>query len=262
MLKHAFTSNLQNTSTTNYLLESQPNFRDLGGYITREKKYIKKGLIYRSGQLNGLSITDQTKLSNLGVDTAIDFRSQQEIDSNNSPMPLCIHQVIELSINPGNLKFSTIQNMIQTGEVEQSEHFLMDINQQLVLHNQTQFKSFFNILEHRKQTPLVFNCTAGKDRTGLAAALFLSALEVDRQTIYNDYLKTNQRVEPFIKNILTTYKLDNPKQIQATINLMSVKLSYIQYAFKTIDKHYQNVDNFLDNILKVDRLRLKELYLD
>lgn len=261
MLKQSFDFESPQGQSDTYLLQSQPNFRDLGGYITQDKKQIKKGLIYRSGQLNELTVADQQKLSNLKVETVIDFRSQQEINSKPHPLPTCINNVIELSITPGNLGFSAIEKMIETGQVKQSERFLMDINEQLVLDNQSQYKSFFDILEHRKETPLVFNCTAGKDRTGLAAALFLSAMGVQREIIYNDYLQTNKRVEPMIKSLLETYKIKQPDQIQATINLMSVKLCYLQCAFKTIETHYQSVDNYLHQILKIDSHRLKSLYL-
>ncbi len=263
MLKEIFTIDPSTSDVhPSFLLHGQPNFRDLGGYKNVDNKKVKTGLVYRSGQLNDLNQQDILLLEQLELHTIVDFRSTQEIASKKNQIPPTVKNIIELSIDPGNLSYSNIEKMIQQGDTAASEQFLMDINQQLVLDNQNQYKAFFELLNKSSNMPLSFNCTAGKDRTGFAAALFLSALNVNIELIYTDYLQTNKRVESYVKKLIDTYNLKDPQQIQVVQNLMSVKKSYLQSAFQTIEQHYDSVENYLKQVLQVDTHYLQKIYLE
>ncbi|MHC5354437.1 tyrosine-protein phosphatase [Myroides sp. LJL115] len=264
MIKQDFASDtLQiEDTTTNFLLESQPNFRDLGGYVNQKNKKIKTGLIFRSGQLDNLTSKDIQTLNDINLHTNVDFRSEQEIANKKNELPISITEVVELCINPGNLSFDNLQQIISQGNAKAADQFLMSINQQLVLDNQAQYRAFFELLQYDHSMPMVFNCTAGKDRTGFAAALFLSAMDVNRELIYNDYLQTNKRVQTTIKSIIEEHNLKQPDQIQTIINLMSVKKGYLQCAFDTITQHYTSIENYLHTILNVDIALLQRKYLE
>lgn len=241
-------------------LEGQNNFRDLGGYKTTEGKTVKWGLLFRSGQLSSLSERDLRYLSSIPLCTIVDFRTNEERDSQVTKLPSSTINDISLPISPGNLSREIVENMIYEGEVEQTVQFLTDINEQLILINQEQYKAFFAILQ-KNTTPLMYNCTAGKDRTGLATALLLSALGVDNDTIIADYLLTNTFVNLSIDVVKDKYLLANNQQAEALMTLQTVKKEYLLKALETIKQHYGSVESYLTNQLAVDIPLMKQLYL-
>ena len=127
-------------------------------------------------------------------------------------------------------------------------HFITD--------NSNRFREFFALLLERA-TPLVFHCTAGKDRTGFAASLFLQALGVSRATVMQDFLLTN---ELYRRPVLSQgSELTEP----VAEVIWSVKASFLQAAHDLIDEKYGGTESYLHAIgvsdTKQDRLR--ELYL-
>ncbi len=119
-------------------------------------------------------------------------------------------------------------------------------------HCQPQYTEFFKILQGGNNAPLLSHCSAGKDRAGFAAALFLSSLGVDRETVIGDYMLSAQ----YLKG-----KYD--KEIQAHPELeplLTVKREYIEAALNTIDKEYGGMENYLTNNLGVDLGKMRELY--
>ncbi|SDH27700.1 protein-tyrosine phosphatase [Myroides phaeus] len=241
-------------------LEGQNNFRDLGGYKTIEGKTVKWGLLFRSGQLSELTDNDLCYLSSIPLRTIVDFRTNEERDSQITRLPSSTLNDISLPISPGNLSREIVENMIYKGNVEKTIQFLTDINEQLILTNQEQYKAFFTILQ-KNTTPLMYNCTAGKDRTGLATALLLSALGVDNDTILADYLLTNTFVNLSIDLVKDKYLFINDKQAEALMTLQTVKKEYLLKALETINQHYNSVESYLTNQLAVDIPLMKELYL-
>ena len=125
-----------------------------------------------------------------------------------------------------------------------------------VLDNSPRFAEFFGqLLEH--DAPLVFHCTAGKDRTGFAAALLLEALGVARPVVVQDYLLTND-----------FYQMPkaNPAGLpQEVLNVLwRVQTNFLDAAFQTLETDYGDVAGYLSQALGVDvkaQARLAELYL-
>lgn len=124
------------------------------------------------------------------------------------------------------------------------------------------------------EVPLIFHCSAGKDRTGLAAALVLSALEVPRETIYEDYLLTNTAVDleqHFFAAGGSTLGLGRSWAGLARLSeearhaLFVADADYLGAAFAAIENGYGSVAGFLEaeiGIGKVERARLKELLVE
>jgi len=96
---------------------------------------------------------------------------------------------------------------------------------------------------------VLFHCTAGKDRTGIAAALILYALNVDQHAIMEDYLASDyyrrKENERSIKGMMMMYKLDEP----TARNLMGVKENYLAATFNAITAKYGTVDNYLETVM-------------
>lgn len=99
--------------------------------------------------------------------------------------------------------------------------------------------------------PLLYHCTARKDRTGMSTVLILYALGADDKTVMDDYLLSNKYIEA--------------KEIKAYPNLLglfSVKSEYLQAGLDAIKKNDGNVENFLTQKLNVAIKEFRELYLD
>lgn len=240
-------------------LDGQSNFRDLGGYKTVDQKTVKWGQLFRSGQLSNLTDKDLHYLSTIPLKTIIDFRSEEESKEQVTLLPPTVSNEVLLPIKPGNLSKNNVMQIVMDANDVLANKLLVDINEQLVLHNQDEYKAFFKEVE-RADAPLMFNCTAGKDRTGLAAALLLTALGVDKETVREDYLLTNQCVSLNTLNIQEQFDL-NDDQANVLLTLFTVKEQYLDKALSTIEQHYNTVENFLTDALKVDIALLKSKYL-
>ncbi|TFE19260.1 tyrosine-protein phosphatase, partial [Ligilactobacillus salivarius] len=176
-------------------LEEGINFRELGGYLTEDGRKIKWHKLLRCGSMAQLTKNDVDYLDQYGVRYIIDLRSPEE--SNYSPDKYPDKaQYFQDTVYP--FSFSLFKNLgiINNMRLGASN---MDFGRQTYLqmlldpHAQAAYRKMFNILlENDKEgESVVFHCTAGKDRTGVAAFLILSALGVSEKQIVEDYLYTN-----------------------------------------------------------------------
>ena len=153
-------------------LEGAANFRDLGGLPTSDGGFVRRGRIFRSDVLYRLTESDTIALRPLGIRTVIDLRSRDEVRHYpESPLKVAGLQHFNVPI------VSEIYSA--TGSI--AEDYL------LLLRNAGEgFRALFGHLANNRY-PLVINCFAGKDRTGLTSALILGALGVPNDEIVADY---------------------------------------------------------------------------
>ncbi|TWP27358.1 tyrosine-protein phosphatase [Apibacter muscae] len=240
-------------------LNTVKNVRDLGGFPTQDGKFVKWGTVFRSGAYNGLSQRDIIYLNSIPLVTTVDFRTQEEKDKTKNSYIPSVKNRIEIPIGFGNMSTEYITQILTTGTPEQAKEFMINGNRAFLKDFQPEYKKFFALLMDPKNTPLMFNCTAGKDRTGFASALFLSALGVDRETIINDYLSSNKFMEVTMESMKNLYG-DTPLA-ENFYYVSSVQKEYIETAFSTIETEYGSIENYLRNQLDVDINLLRSLYL-
>lgn len=228
------------------------NFRDLGGFKTTDGKYVKWGKVFRSDDLNKLTDADLKYLNSIPLISIIDFRSPSEIKLSPDKMPQSTRNNYAFSITPGNLSsIDDIKNMT----TDQINNTMKSINQMLVTDSSciAQYRLYFDLLQDEAETPLMFHCSAGKDRTGMGAALFLYSLGVDEKTILNDYLSSNKYLGDKYKPILTQHPNLKP--------LLEVDESFLKAGIEQIKKDHGSIENYLTNILNVDLNKMRQLYL-
>lgn len=224
------------------------NVRDLGGYKTKDGKTVRYGLVYRSGALNELTPKGLAEFENRKLKTIVDFRAENERRSEPTKQPATVEEICMLDIDAGNvITLSQIND--DTGP-----QAMKDINAYLADEARPQYMEFFNILADKGKAPVLFHCSAGKDRTGFAAAMFLSALGVDRETIYRDYLISADLVADKYRPIV--------EKEPHLASLMTVRREYLETAFEIIDSKYGGVENYLKNELNVDLDLMKRLYTE
>ena len=118
---------------------------------------------------------------------------------------------------------------------------------------------FDELLAVSTDSAVLFHCTAGKDRTGIAAALILYALDADEKKIMEDYLASNyyrkNENEKSIQGMMSFYKLD-----EATArNLTGVKEDYLAATFTAIKSQYGSIDNYLEEVMGLTPARKEQL---
>ncbi|WP_020529128.1 tyrosine-protein phosphatase [Flexithrix dorotheae] len=244
-------------------LDGTCNFRDLGGYFTREGRKIKWGKVFRADHLGKLSKADLKKLSDLNFKTVIDLRSQTEMKSSPDRLPSSVKHHIHLNIAQGNHE-KFIKKMVFSGrgDLLDGKEILKDIYEYFVTEASEQFTKIMEILSDEKNLPLVFHCTAGKDRTGFAAAIFLKALGVPEKTIFKDYLLSN-----FYRTYDNEYILEKGGYFLKR-NVMEpflfVDKSYLENSFLAIKEKYEGWENYFENELKMGKdkmVAMRKIYL-
>ncbi len=228
------------------------NFRDIGGIKTTDGKYVKWGKVLRSDELHNLTEADLNYLSSIPLISIVDFRANNEVEKAPDKNPVSLHKNYHLPISPGNLL--SIESIVTLPEADM-DSIMRNINKMLVTDSASikQYKIFFELLQNEKDIPLMFHCSAGKDRTGMGAALFLYSLGVDEETILKDYLASNKYLGDKYTPIVSKYPNLKP--------LLEVRPQYIQAGIEEIKNKYGSIDNFLTKELKVDTLKMRELYL-
>ena len=162
------------------------NFRDLGGYRTGDGREIRRGLLLRGAAPGDMTEEEQERLCHMGIRTIVDFRSQGEREENPDPpfpdianVHLCAMTGAdgrEIDYSPSML-FRTALRFKGRNKIRALMEYCYEI---IPFSNKAYQKMFRLLLE--EQTPVLLHCTAGKDRTGVAAILILLALDVAEET--------------------------------------------------------------------------------
>lgn len=248
-------------------LEGGSNFRDLGGYRGAGGRPVRWGQLYRSAVMAGLTAADFTTLSKLGIRTVCDFRANGERsrDVVNWPAgaaPNILTRDYELDLRPMMAVFAGGATVTP----EQARGAMAGFYRELPFQFAGQYKDMFaELLAGR--APLAFNCSAGKDRTGMAAVLILLALGVDRDVAVADFLLSNRYYQPAAPRpgakpdpTMAMFARLPPGVAQA---FMGVDRAYIDAALAEIDAR-GGLDRYFTDALglgQAERKRLQGLYL-
>lgn len=233
-------------------LDGAFNLRDLGGYITKDKKSIKQGMIFRSDDLASLSESDLDYIESFHLSSVIDFRSQEEIKAANDKYleNVKFHQY---SIVPAQISVGSMDEVLKMTK-EQADEYMRDVYRLLVSETcSNQYRNFFKILQSESQKSVLYHCSAGKDRTGMATVFILYALGVDMKTILKDYMWSNELLTKKYEKQITKHP-----HLEA---LFTVKEEYIDIVMNEITKLYKTVDNYLINVLEIDFELMKKKFL-
>jgi protein-tyrosine phosphatase len=176
-------------------LEGALNWRDLGGYATSDGRVTRWGRVFRSDGLDQLTDTDLDLIADLGIRLVIDFRVDREVDE--APSRLPDHPELRRQRLPigEDVAATSVIDRIQSGEITRySAEDVAETYETILDYAAHEFGIAVTHAAEPANHPMVFHCTAGKDRTGLMAMLLLGALGVPDDEIARDYeLTTHYR---------------------------------------------------------------------
>ncbi|MFK7933459.1 MAG: tyrosine-protein phosphatase [Saprospiraceae bacterium] len=229
-------------------LKGTLNFRDIGGIPTQDGRVVKWGTIYRSGKLADLTKRDLRYFENLGIKTILDFRNDIEIEKDPDRYPTS-YDILYKQYPIGGKSGATYvayEAKVRSGEVtgSQSKDLFIELMRQFADSVAQDFKPVLDHIQNGNTTPLLYHCTSGKDRTGFATAMILSALNVDREIIVNDYMMSNFYRFKKIKGNLFKAKLVR-MDAEMLSYVMQVNEDYINAVFTVIDEEHGGIDNYL-----------------
>ena len=172
-------------------LEGASNLRDLGGWRGHEGRALRHGVLFRSDALHKLTDQDLTRLAETGLATVCDLRGRHEAAASPSRLPPGA-RAVPLPIEPR--IGASLRDLLANGAATRAETtrllgvaYLNYATEQLPVYRQ-----LVELILEDARRPLLFHCSAGKDRTGLGAALILTALGVSRGDILADYVATDR----------------------------------------------------------------------
>ena len=246
------------------------NFRELGGYLADEGKHVRWGQIYRgipTGKLTGEA--DRRLLDSLGLRLILDLRSSGEAKKEPDYVPdgarlvqicgLCAEDGVEIAFAPGD-----IEKLMQTAE--EGESISQRLYRRMLTGNKA-FKELFRALE-AGETPILFHCSAGKDRTGVAAMLILLALGASDEVICADFEQTNACRKAEIDAVLAEHAAEiaaDPACRMRYYAMAGVDSAAAPFVLDTIRRKFGSAENYLETeygLTPARLMRLRRMYLE
>jgi protein-tyrosine phosphatase len=227
------------------------NFRDLGGFRAADGRRVRSGKIYRSGTMSCLTDTGLARIEALGLRTICDFRSSRERAREPSPFSGrkdIVYLAREHDQIAGDLR-RMLRNPVTTPASVRER--MCASYREIPFDYAESFRELFARIA-ASDLPLVFSCAAGKDRTGIAAALLLSLLDVPRAVVLRDYVRTERILDKDRQRAVgdrrRLYAFTNDISPDIARPLLRADPVYLEAMFDSIQNRCGSVAAYLDTI--------------
>jgi protein-tyrosine phosphatase len=229
------------------------NFRDLGDYETLDERRVKKGQIFRSGNIANLTPADVDQLSRLGIKAVCDLRSgpERKASPNRWAEQGKFHYWSGKDSQSTGDPIPTLEKCIVSAD--QTRQVACAIYRIMPYEHADSLREIFRRLA-AGNTPLVFHCAAGKDRTGIVSALILTALGVARETIMADYILTDAVIERTCAMFLadSRHNIATASPRETWFPILKADPLYLETMFKEIESRHGSVETYLAEEVGVD----------
>jgi protein-tyrosine phosphatase len=229
------------------------NFRDLGGYRGRAGRTVRWGRIYRSDNFAAVTESGWASVAELGVRAVYDLRHEAERDRAPSRIPEHLGiAMTHLPIGGEAAEAPDLVELLRSDAARFGVEFMIDMNLALLREHAAVFGQLLTALADESHLPAIFHCTAGKDRTGMAAALVLEVLGVERQAVLDDYeLTTHYRSQHRIEELRPRLEAAGV-DVEAVRPFLSAPRPALAAALAELDAAYGHVDGYLTEAAGVD----------
>jgi protein-tyrosine phosphatase len=239
-------------------LDGTTNTRDIGGYQTSDLRTIRPGQIIRSENLSRLSARDFQKLEEIGVKTVIDLRTEKE--HRKSPTrwqgdnpPSFYHFPVGDAQNDW---FRAQRRMMKENRFteQQSTELMVDGYRMIAEEGPPSYQKLMEVVLDESNWPILIHCNAGKDRAGVAVTLIMEALGVDRETIMEEFLLTNEIGRSAEKSVLMSKESKKYRRAgrtpsaEAWYPIVGVQAEMLENFYSIVDEQYGSMDAFLTEL--------------
>lgn len=249
------------------------NLRELGGYRAKDGRTIRKGLLYRSAALGLLNAQELERFKELGIRTIIDFRSRKACIQLPDPVFENCEQIFTCAafenlrddLNDSPREF--FQMLIDEDQHGNFTATMISSIQAALVYTNEAYKVLFRTMKDRK-VPLLFHCSQGKDRTGIAAILIMLALDIEEDQIRYDYLLSNEYRRSFIDKRMNSTRLLSSRSENfrtAVTAVEGVIPEAVHMILAEILERYGTYENFLFHeydLNETDLADLRNYYLE
>lgn len=258
------------------VFEKLNNTRDLGGIRNRDGKTVRKNRLIRSGQLFFASKKDLETLEDMNVRTVVDLRSSKEREEKPNPLPKNCREILlpvfdetKHGITREESEKSAFENLMSSfrtsgkGGLEYMKNTYRSFIEDS--HSITQYANFLDILFSQEEGAVLYNCTAGKDRTGFASALILELLDVDEKTVRDDYLNTNIYLKTEVEQIMKMLKSRIGGYENVLYDFFSAREEYLDCLYETAAEHFGSFAKMIEDGMGFGpekKEKLKKMYLE
>jgi protein-tyrosine phosphatase len=229
-------------------LAGAPNFRDVGGCATRDGRTVRRGLVFRSGHLGEVTEADYVALAPLGIRYVFDLRTVEERQAAPTRWPgAAAPSIVPLAAPFGPNDIAALMERLADPAFDgpQAREFIRNSMSALPFCAAQSIGRFVRAVA-QGEVPCIVHCSAGKDRTGLFTAVLLTLLDVPREAVIRDFLRTN---EVAAVNMAASVRA-MPAAIQAIISpavvevLGCVREECLEAAFQSIDARRGSFENY------------------
>lgn len=254
-------------------LEGVANARQLGGYAVQGGQRVKQDVLLRSGMLLRATRADiETLTQHYHLRTIIDLRTLQESRQEPNPVlpgvrsisipvldPDSLNQtaVVQIYKNAGNDIGKTMVELVRAG-VLCDELYTAFLDSEASMQA---FRRFFDVLLEHEQGAVLWHCTGGKDRTGLAAVMLLSLLGADRETVLADFALTNTFNRERIDYVCAQARryTDDPRELQQAALLAGVSVEHMERVLDRAEARCGTMQAYLQKRLGISEAEIKAL---
>lgn len=228
------------------------NLRDFGGCATMDGRHVKSGMLYRGGTMSLLTQDDAQRLRALGIRAICDFRRPSE----RAAEPTSWHDADVDYYARDYDSASGVLGEILRGEAASAQAMreaMIVLYRNIAMEHAASYRAMFGqMLEGR--LPILINCAAGKDRTGVGAALILAALGVSRETIAQDYLRSNLHADWDWRFAQGEGRLAQAHRVQADLvaPVLAADIAYLDTLYAALDAGHGGIEAYLEAELGVD----------
>ena len=260
------------------------NARDLGGYTMLDGRIVQSGRLLRAAHLADATDEDIRNLERLPVTAVIDFRKEQEkvgkvdrevpgarytslpVDPSGNAMATATEE--EKKKFSGQKKFDVKKVIVFAAFNKKAQAVAQEMYPTLLFDPdcQQQFARFFRLVLETENGAVLFHCTQGKDRTGIASALLLAALGADRETIVADFDATNRVYEKDVRKYSRRVKFWGGKEEEVGVvkAFLGCNTENFIKALDRIDQEFGSLQAYLKGpigLTDADIQTLRERYL-
>jgi len=244
-------------------LDGAPNFRDIGGYTTGDGHHVRWGEVYRSNELSKLTAADAARVDSLHIATVVDLRTDEE--RSRAPS-VWTHEPANVYLSPKPTLAPVMHTILaEAGTPEGARSGLIEFYAHMPDDYRTEYAAMFHRIA-AGDLPMVVHCTAGKDRTGVAMALLLTAVGVPRETVVDDYALTEKLVPPAAAAAKAPAPVGGAVPAASPLSQLPEESrralwrsdpQYIQSALDSIQHEYGSIDAYLERGLGLSRREIR-----